>query len=91
MSFWRSSSLKILTILDSSGNPVTETIQSVGVTDASGNPVTGELIIIFWVIYGKYFYVSLYTNQWSLIKMLVAIPLQNLYNQLQLQMPVEIL
>ena len=91
MSFWRSSSLKILTILDSSGNPVTETIQSVGVTDASGNPVTGELIIIFWVIYGKYFYVSLYNNQWSLIKMLVAIPLQNLYNQLQLQMPVEIL
>ena len=46
MSFWRSSSLKILTILDSSGNPVTETIQSVGVTDASGNPVTGEIIII---------------------------------------------
>ncbi len=31
----------ILNILDSSGSPVTETIQSVVVTDASGNPVTG--------------------------------------------------
>ena len=31
----------ILTLLDASGNPVTETIQSVVVTDASGNPVTG--------------------------------------------------
>ncbi len=31
----------ILTILDASGNPVTETVQSVAVTDASGNPVTG--------------------------------------------------
>ena len=26
---------------DASGNPVTETVQSVAVTDASGNPVTG--------------------------------------------------
>ena len=31
----------IWTILDTSGNPVTETVQSVAVTDASGNPVTG--------------------------------------------------
>ena len=29
--------------VDVSGNPVTETIQSVVVTDASGNPVTGIL------------------------------------------------
>ncbi len=28
-------------LLDSSGNPVTQQIQSVAVTDASGNPVTG--------------------------------------------------
>ena len=28
--------------LDASGNPVTETIQSVVVTDSSGNPVTGK-------------------------------------------------
>ena len=27
--------------LDASGNPVTEQVQSVGVTDPSGNPVTG--------------------------------------------------
>ena len=29
------------TILDASGNPLTESVQSVAVTDASGNPVTG--------------------------------------------------
>ena len=28
-------------IKDASGNPVTESVQSVAVTDASGNPVTG--------------------------------------------------
>ena len=31
--------------LDISGNPVTETIQSVVVTDSSGNPVTGMFIV----------------------------------------------
>ena len=29
--------------LDSNGNPVTETIQSIVVTDSSGNPVTGKV------------------------------------------------
>ena len=27
--------------LDTNGNPVTQVVQSVGVTDASGNPITG--------------------------------------------------
>ena len=31
-----------INILDGSGNPVTEQVQSVVVTDASGNPVTGK-------------------------------------------------
>ena len=31
----------VIYILDPSGNPVTEQLQSVVVTDASGNPVTG--------------------------------------------------
>ena len=29
--------------LDVGGNPVTQVIQSVGVTDSSGNPVTGNI------------------------------------------------
>ena len=28
-------------ILDANGNPVTQLVQTVGVTDPSGNPVTG--------------------------------------------------
>ncbi len=28
--------------IDASGNPVTEVVQTVGVTDPSGNPVTGK-------------------------------------------------
>ena len=28
--------------IDASGNPVTQVVQSVGVTDPSGNPVTGK-------------------------------------------------
>ena len=38
----------ILSILDASGNPVTETVQSVAVTDASGNPVTGIDKLEIW-------------------------------------------
>ena len=33
---------------DASGNPVTETVQSVAVTDASGNPVTGNETLELW-------------------------------------------
>ncbi len=41
----------ILINLDASGNPVTETIQSVAVTDSSGNPVTGIDNLVFdWII-----------------------------------------
>ena len=29
--------------IDTSGNPVTETVQSILVTDSSGNPVTGNI------------------------------------------------
>ena len=35
-----------LNMIDASGNPVTQQIQSVAVTDASGNPVTGIVLII---------------------------------------------
>ncbi len=40
-------------ILDANGNPVTQIVQSVGVTDASGNPITGKLykIVRIFIIY----------------------------------------
>ena len=39
--------------LDASGNPVTETVQSVVLTDSSGNPVTGNQYKLF--SYANYF------------------------------------
>ncbi len=34
--------LQIQSYSDSSGNPITEQVQSVAVTDTNGNPVTGK-------------------------------------------------
>ena len=39
--------LKKAYFLDASGNPVTQQVQSVGVTDANGNPVTGIKYLLF--------------------------------------------
>ena len=38
-------------MLDASGNPVTQQVQSVPVTDASGNPVTGMWFWFSWEYY----------------------------------------
>ena len=45
-------------MIDASGNPVTQQIQSVAVTDASGNPVTGivsniQIFLFFIYIFSE--------------------------------------
>lgn len=45
-------------ILDISGNPVTETIQSAVVTDATGNPVTGKFQTLVFYTKEKYILVK---------------------------------